>query len=46
MYQEKGLYMPYSKQVKDALPDVPIILAAAWTTATAPSTPSTMASPT
>lgn len=27
MYQEKGLYMPYSKQVKDALPDVPIILA-------------------
>ncbi|WNM25000.1 FAD-dependent oxidoreductase [Demequina capsici] len=27
MYQAKGLYMPYSKQVKDALPDVPVILA-------------------
>lgn len=27
MYQPKGLYMPYAKPVKDALPDVPLILA-------------------
>ncbi|MEU6539651.1 FAD-dependent oxidoreductase [Streptomyces sp. NPDC047000] len=27
MYQAKGLYMPYAKPVKDALPDVPLILA-------------------
>jgi 2-enoate reductase len=27
MYQDKGLYMPYSKPVKDVLGDVPVILA-------------------
>lgn len=27
MYQAKGLYMPYAKPVKEALPDVPLILA-------------------
>ncbi len=27
MYQAKGLYMPFAKPVKDALPDVPLILA-------------------
>ena len=27
MYQPKGLYMPFAKPVKDALPDVPLILA-------------------
>ena len=27
MYQEKGLYLPYAQQLKEAIPDLPIIVA-------------------